>query len=212
MNLKITLIIMATAVLFADGLAQQKVDIDPNSRVYEGGFFRGSVGITPGKISYIRNDVTEIPSASLTPLFFDFNFGKRINRGLAAYFKITGRVLLKEASNFSTYSLADMGLGANIYLRNSNYYIAPEIALAILHFEYESLPENKSFSPLSDPGLSLTLKSGSDWHLFGNTFIGTQVFLTYARTWYMDTDENPAINYTSTNLFYGVSLSLKFGK
>lgn len=190
--------------------AQRQVTIDPQSKVYEGGFFRVNVGLSPGSGSYEIDGDPLYSDATITPLYFDANFGKRINRSLAPYFKMYGHVLLKETSYFSTFSFAGMGIGSNIYIKNSNYYIAPEISLTILDFFYYN-----SFNSLyvendaGDLGIDITVKSGKDWHLFGSTFAGTQVFLTYYKTNNIDEDTFVA---GGTGLHYGVALSLKFGK
>jgi len=190
--------------------AQRQVTIDPQSKVYEGGFFRVNLGLSPGSGNYTIDGYSLYSQAAVTPLYFDANFGKRVSRSLAFYFKMYGNVLLKETSYFSTFSQAGMGVGSNIYIKSSNYYIAPEISLAILDFYYYNSFDNFYVeNDAGDLGVDITIKSGKDWHLFGSTFVGTQVFLTYYKTNYI---EDETIVAGGTGFHYGVALSLKFGK
>jgi len=190
--------------------AQRQVTIDPQSKVYEGGFFRVNAGLSPGSDNYEINGSSFYSGGTITPFYFDVNFGKRINRSLAAYFKMYGNVLLKEASYFSSFSFAGMGIGSNIYIKNSNYYIAPEISLTILDFVYYDSYYNMYIeNDAGDLGFDITVKSGKDWHLFGSTFVGTQVFLTYYKTNNIDEETIVA---GGNGFHYGVALSLKFGK
>ena len=178
--------------------AQQQVDVSQFEDSYKGGFFRVNVGITPGNISYTN----EFSSESVVPIYFDFGGGKRINKTFAPYFLVYGHVLIKETITLLNFSQSGMSLGSNLYLRNPNGYIAPEIGLAMLMFDMNG--GNESTDNL---GAKFAFKWGRDFHIGGKMFFGTNIYLSYFLT--TNSDDNTR---KGNGFFYGFNLSVKYGK
>ena len=177
--------------------SQQQVDLSSASASYSGGFFQINAGISPGNITY-ESVGYEVPA-----LNFEFEVGKRVNRAFAPYFAMGFQMLPKETNSFDSFLQMGMKLGSKFYLKNPNFYLAPEIGLDVLGFE----KEGREDYPSDNMGMVLALKSGRDWHVAGKFFAGFQLFLSYVSTNNSDTDYGKA-----TGFFYGVNLSLKFGK
>jgi hypothetical protein len=205
-----TIILLSLLIIVPVKLsAQQQVDVSSLEESYKGGFSRFNIGITPLNFSMTISENAEKESYSLVPISFDIIFGRRINRSVAPYFRIGGHVLVKETSNFESFSQAGLNLGLNIYYRDPNTYIAPEIGLAVVNYGYKiydnlQLVDSRDFSNI---GVDLGLRGGRDWHVSGKFFIGTQLYLAYFYSREME------LTYPKgSGFFYGVNLSFKFGK
>ena len=187
-------------------LSQQQVDVSSIDESLKGGFFRVNFGIAP--LNFTKIDVTDKESYTLVPISFDFVAGKRLGRAVAPYFRVGGHVLIKETTNFTSFSQAGMNIGCNIYYRNPNTYIAPEAGLAIVNYEYYPDPlMSAATEDIENIGVDIGLRAGRDWHVSGKFYLGTQLYLAYFNSWTQEVTHPKG-----SGFFYGVNLSLKFGK
>jgi hypothetical protein len=195
-------------------LGQQKVDLDQalaeNPNLYTCGFTRLGVGISGASYSY--GDIFD--GLSLSPLRFHLDFGKRMSRSYGIYFTITGDVLLREvySGNYlmNNWAQVGMNIGGLFYIKGGRSYIAPEIGLGIIAFEYFD-----SYSGYVEDaytmGIGGSLKYGYDRHISGKVSVGGQLYITYTSA--NETDPPSGYDpYKGKSFIYGVSINLKFGK
>ena len=192
---------------------QKKVDIDKmlaeNPELFTGRFTRIGIGFSSSNFSY----GTSIDGMSVSPLRFHLDLGKRINRNYGTYFTITTDFLLKEISTgfdqLNSWMQLGMHLGGLFYIKGGRSYIAPEVGLGMISFDYDDYNVG-NIAPLS-AGIGSSLKYGYDRHLTGNTFIGGQLYITYTHAW--DTEAPDGADAPIASSFmYGVSFNVKFGK
>jgi hypothetical protein len=200
MNLSYRVALLSICFVFQSiaAAAQQKVDLSSADAAYKGGFFRVSAGIAPGKITY----TDALDGNSVGTVHFNILGGKRLNRNVAPYAHLYGNVLVKQTNALSQLSVAGMGLGTYLYLLDPNMYLTPEAGLAILVFE-----ENGGNDYMDNLGGCFTIRTGKDWHLTRKAFAGVQIFYSFFFSNSLD-DEYAK----GRGSFYGVNVSLKFGK
>lgn len=201
-------------LLTVSAFAQQKVDLDKamaeNPNLYTGRFTRIGIGFSGASFSY--GDIYD--GLSLSPLRVHLDFGKRMNRNYGLYFSMAGDVLLKEVHTGYDilYSWVQIGMhvGGLIYIKGGRSYIAPELGLGLIPFDYYDSWTGYDEQPYT-VGLGTSLKYGYDRHISGNVSLGGQLYITYNHTWETDVPEGFEA-YIGTCFIYGVSFNLKFGK
>jgi hypothetical protein len=210
---KISLFVLIT-LFTLPAFGQQKVDLEQaaadNPNLFTGGFTRLGIGFSGASFSY--GDIFD--GLSLSPLRFHLDFGKRMSRSYGIYFTFTGDVLLNEVysgnDQINSWAQVGMYIGGLFYIGGGRSYIAPEIGLGIIAFEYYD-----SYSGyVEDPytmGIGGSLKYGYDRHISGKVSLGGQLYLTYNST--KETDPPSGYDpYKGKSFIYGASFNLKFGK
>jgi hypothetical protein len=210
---KISLFVLIT-LFTLPALGQQKVDLEQaaadNPNLYTGGFSRFGIGFSGASFSY--GDIFD--GLSLSPLRFHLDFGKRMSRSYGIYFTITGDVLLNEVYSgnqlMNSWAQVGMNIGGLFYIKGGRSYIAPEIGLGIIAFDYYDSYSGYSEQPYT-MGIGGSLKYGYDRHISGKVSLGGQLYLTYNST--KETDPPSGYDpYKGTSFIYGASFNLKFGK
>ncbi len=195
-------------------MGQQKVDLDramaDNPELYTGGFSRFGIGFSGASFSY--GDIFD--GLSLSPLRFHLDFGKRMSRSYGIYFTMTGDVLLNEVlygyDMINSWVQVGMYVGGLFYIGGGRSYIAPEIGLGIIAFEYYDSYFGFTEQPYT-MGLGGSLKYGYDRHISGKVSLGGQLYITYNST--KETDPPDGYDpYKGKCFIYGASFNLKFGK
>ena len=192
---------------------QQQVDMDKamadNPGLYTGRFTRIGVGFTSSSFSY----GTGIENMSLSPLRLHLDFGKRVNKNYGTYFTITTDLLLKEVytgSNLlNSWGQVGMHVGGIFFIKGGRSYIAPELGMGIIVFDYESY-SGEEINPAT-VGIGTSLKYGYDRHITGNMFLGGQLYISYTHTWDPDVPDD-AESVIGKSFIYGASFNMKFGK
>lgn len=195
-------------------LGQQKVDLQQaaadNPNLYTGAFSRFGIGFSGASFSY--GDIFD--GLSLSPLRFHLDFGKRMSRSYGIYFTITGDVLLNEVYSgnqlMNSWAQVGMNIGGLFYIKGGRSYIAPEIGLGIIAFDYFDSYLVYTEQPYT-MGIGGSLKYGYDRHISGKVSLGGQLYLTYNSTKEIDPPSgyDP---YKGKSFIYGASFNLKFGK
>lgn len=202
------------ALFTIPAIAQQKVNLDQalaeNPELYKGGFSRFGVGFSGATFNY--GDILE--GLSFSPLRIHLDFGKRMSRSYGIYFTMTGDVLINGADYgydlLINWTQVGMHIGGLFYIGGGRSYIAPEIGLGIIAFEYYD-----SFSGYYEQpycmGIGTSLKYGYDRHISGKVSLGGQLYITYNST--SETDPPSGFEpYKGKSFIYGASFNLKFGK
>ena len=210
---KISLFVLIT-LLTLPAMGQQKVDLDQamadNPELYTGGFSRVGIGFSGASYSY--GDIFD--GLSVSPLRFHLDFGKRMSRSYGIYFTMTGDVLLNEVlygyDMINSWVQIGMYVGGLFYIGGGRSYIAPEIGLGIIAFEYYDSYFGFTEQPYT-MGLGGSLKYGYDRHISGKVSLGGQLYITYNST--KETDPPSGYDpYKAKCFIYGASFNLKFGK
>jgi len=195
-------------------MGQQKVDLDramaDNPELFTGGFTRLGIGFSGASFNY--GDIFD--GLSLSPLRFHLDFGKRMSRSYGIYFTMTGDVLLNEVlygyDRINSWAQIGMYVGGLFYIGGGRSYIAPEIGLGIIAFEYYDSYYGYTEQPYT-MGIGGSLKYGYDRHISGKVSLGGQLYITYNST--KETDPPDGYDpYKATSFIYGASFNLKFGK
>ncbi len=210
---KISLLVLIT-LFTLPSISQQKVDLDKamaeNPNLYTGRFTRVGIGFSGATFSY--GNIFD--GLSLSPLRFHLDFGKRMSRSYGIYFTMTGDVLLNEVQygydQINSWIQIGMYMGGLFYIGGGRSYIAPEIGLGIIGFEYYDSYSGYTEQPYTI-GIGGSLKYGYDRHISGNVSLGGQLYLTYNHT--KETDPPSGYEpYIANSFIYGASFNLKFGK
>ena len=209
-NLSRIVPILLFACLTTELTGQKQVDLDrmeaEDKNLFAGGFSRVGIGFSRSNFSY----GTTVEGVVLNPLYFNLDFGKRMNRRFGVYFGLDGNVQVKEKAfgfdRMKTFAHAGLKVGGLFYFRGNSYF-APEFGLGIINMEYEKYGVPGTIDPYC-LGINPTLKYGYDRNIAGQVFVGGQMFLSYAYTW--ETETTTPI--TATSFVYGVAVSFKFGK
>lgn len=210
---KISLFVLIT-LFTLPAMGQQKVDLDAamadNPELYTGGFTRVGIGFSSASFSY--GDVFD--GLSFAPLRFHLDLGKRMSRSYGIYFTFTGDVLLNEVysgyDQINSWVQIGMYIGGLFYIGGGRSYIAPELGLGIIGFDYYDSYSGYTETPAT-MGLGGSLKYGYDRHISGKVSVGGQLYITYNSTNEMDPPSgyDP---YKGKCFVYGASFNLKFGK
>ena len=210
---KISLLVLIT-LFTLPSISQQKVDLDKamaeNPNLYTGRFTRVGIGFSGATFSY--GNIFD--GLSLSPLRFHLDFGKRMSRSYGIYFTMTGDVLLNEVQygydQINSWIQIGMYMGGLFYIGGGRSYIAPEIGLGIIGFEYYDSYSGYTEQPYTI-GIGGSLKYGYDRHISGKVSLGGQLYITYNST--KESDPPSGYDpYKGTCFTYGASFNLKFGK
>ena len=214
MFIRIISLFVLITLLTLPAMGQQKVDLDAamadNPELYTGGFSRVGIGFSAASFSY--GDIFD--GLSLSPLRVHLDFGKRMSRSYGIYFTMTGDFLLNEVQygyeEIYNWTQIGMYIGGLFYLKGGRSYIAPEIGLGIIVFEYYDSYSGYTEQP-GTMGLGGSLKYGYDRHISGKVSVGGQLYITYNST--NETDPPSGYDpYKGKCFIYGASFNLKFGK
>jgi len=214
MYIRKLLFFVLISTLTLPALAQQKVDLDKalaeNPNMYVGGFTRVGIGFSGASFNY--GPVFE--DLSLSPLRFHLDFGKRMSRSYGIYFSMAGDILLKEVyygyDLLNNWTQIGMHIGGLFYIKGGRSYIAPEVGLGIIVFDFEDSYTGYNEQPYC-MGVGTSLKYGYDRHISGNVSLGGQLYITYNHTTQSDGPEEYDA-FKATSFIYGASFNLKFGK
>ena len=211
-NLSTFVFIVFMLLISPASKGQKQVDMDmaevSNDGLYKGNFFRAGIGLARASYNYrtVYEDIV------VSPVNFNVELGKRMNRKFGAYFALSGNVVLNDVEVglndlLEKWAHGGTQLGGLYYIRGGSSYFAAELGMGIGLLETTNLVQRNTY------GVGTALKYGYDRHIAANLFLGIQAFISFAHTWDPDQiDVQTTKQLTANSFVYGVNLNIKIGK
>lgn len=184
-------------------LGQQTVDLPKDVLEQKGYYIRA--GLAP---AFGYSDFEDSFEFSAYGFFFNFRAGYRLSKKIGAHAIFSWMLAEgKTDDSFTTvdkFNMTGIGGGFTLYFGKGYSYFIPEIMLSNINTTINDVEWD------SNPGLGINLYGGHDINFGKDLGLGLMVFLHYST---VDLElSGPDDLLGVTNIYYGMEISLRFGK
>ena len=194
--------VVLLSVVFAlppDLTAQRKVEIGEAEFSYAGLYVRGNIGYGAGNSEWI--DLGKNNSSGIT---LAGRLGYRFTKGIGLHGVVSSAICTNNSSPdwdpLEKFSFTNFGGGPSFYFGKGYSYLFLEVVYTQISID------DGSSSWKTDGGIGGTILTGYDFNVAKNIGLGFSVFAHLGSM--KDFDEF----YDVINLFYGVEVSIRYGK
>ena len=197
----LAILFLVIFVLPLDATAQRKVDLGEAEFSYAGLYVRGNVGFGAGTNEWI--DYGKNNSVGVT---LGGRLGYRFTKGLGLHGVVSTAICSKNTSSdwdpVEKFSFMNFGGGPSFYFGKGYSYLFLEVV-------YTQISINDgAYSWKTNGGIGGTIQTGYDFNVAKNLGLGISVFAHIGSM----VDEELGEPIDVINLFYGVEVSIRYGR
>jgi len=206
---KIVFVLIAFLFVFMISVSstkgQKKVDLGEAEFSYAGIYVRANVGLGAGMAEWIEQGTSKGGGISVSG-----RLGYRFSKGIGLHAVVSSGIYTNITSEdwdpFEKLNFVNIGGGPTFFIGKGYSYIILEVVYTKL-----SIDDGYGFNWETSGGVGGTLATGYDFNIAKNFGLGLCIF-GHVGSMKDDLDGWTTDPYSVINLFYGVEVSLRFGK